>query len=88
MNIRAAFPFIMILGASTGLLIFLGAWAIASQIDPQRLQASGISGDAPQTGTFNLSQPSQGESSLGQGKRRTDADTWWGKAALAVCPLH
>ena len=93
----APFVFVAVIVVTVALIIFFGAWAVASDAEGREL-AFGFSGSAledpdaadskgggPATGS---GQAAFGVAPIGETSDEGLSDTWWGQGFLKACPLH
>ncbi len=92
----APFVFATVTIGTLALIIFFGAWAVASDAEGREL-TFGYTGttleDFGATESEGGSLTSSGQAAFGVapiGESSEDAlsDTWWGKGFLKACPLH
>ena len=86
----APFIFLLVLGATVALIIFFGAWAVASDIEGRQLTFGVAAGSAPDdaAGGADAGRPAAfGAAPIGETDSAA-ADTWWGRGFLKACPLH
>ena len=86
----APFIFLLVLGATVALIIFFGAWAVASDIEGRQLTFGVVAGSAPDNaaGADDDGRPAAfGAAPIGETDSAA-ADTWWGRGFLKACPLH
>ena len=93
----APFVFVAVIVVTVALIIFFGAWAVASDAEGREL-AFGFSsstledsdiaeseGGGPSTGS---GQAAFGVAPIGETSAEGLSDTWWGQGFLKACPLH
>ena len=88
----APFVFVAVIVVTTVLIIFFGAWAVASDAEGREL-TFGLATSAQDGSTTSGSEGGEqaqaafGVSEIGE---TSDAasETWWGKGFLKACPLH
>jgi hypothetical protein len=84
------FVFAAVVALTIALIVFFGAWAVAS--DSERALTFGLPGTTPAE-SQNVGRTDQAESGpfrvarIGEAEEDAD-DTWWGQAFLKACPLH
>ena len=92
----APFVFVAVIVVTVALIIFFGAWAVASDAEGRELtfgltgttledsDTANTEGGAPSTssGRAAFGVAPIGETSGGA------SDTWWGQGFLKACPLH
>ena len=84
----APFIFLLVLGATVALIIFFGAWAVASDIEGRQLTFGVAAGSAPDDAAADAGRPAAfGAAPIGATDSAA-ADTWWGRGFLKACPLH
>ena len=89
----APFIFLLVMGATIMLIIFFGAWAVATDIEGREL-TFGLTGSAPgdtAAPNDNTGAPAAfGAAPIGETAAPNDgaAGTWWGRGFLKACPLH
>ena len=88
----APFVFVAVVIATVGLVIFFGAWAVASDVEGREL-TFGLAGTTIEDpGAPNVEGGEQGRASFGVapiGEAESGAaETWWGQGFLKACPLH
>ena len=88
----APFVFVTVVAVTVALIIFFGAWAVASDAEGREFtfglagttledsETTNSEGDDDARAAFGVAPI--GETSEGA------ADTWWGKGFLKACPLH
>ncbi len=88
----APFVFVAVIVLTVALIIFFGAWAVASDAEGRELtfglSAASLedSGDAGAEGD-DQARAAFGVAPIGETSEGA-ADTWWGKGFLKACPLH
>ena len=87
----APFVFVAVIVVTVALIIFFGAWAVASDAEGRELTFGFSSstledseGGGPSTGS---GQATFGVAPIGE-ESGGASDTWWGKGFLKACPLH
>ena len=88
----APFVFVAVIVVTVALIIFFGAWAVASDAEGREL-TFGFSGAAledsegggPSAGS---GQAAFGVAPIGETSDDSLSDTWWGQGFLKACPLH
>ena len=88
----APFVFVAVIIATVALVIFFGAWAVASDVEGREL-TFGLAGTATEDpGASNAEGGEQGRAAFGVTPigETSDAaaETWWGQGFLKACPLH
>ena len=88
----APFIFLLVIGATVALIIFFGAWAVATDIEGRQLTfglAAGSTPDAPASAADGAP-AAFGAAPIGAPAPDADgaANTWWGQGFLKACPLH
>ena len=89
----APFVFVAVIVMTVALIIFFGAWAVASDAEGRELTI-GLTGAAVQDSeTANSEGGEQGRAAfgvapIGETSGSAAADSWWGKGFLKACPLH
>ena len=88
----APFVFVAVIVVTVALIIFFGAWAVASDAEGRELVFGFSSstledseGGGPATGS---GQAVFGVSAIGESSDEALSDTWWGQGFLKACPLH
>ena len=95
----APFVFLTVLVITVALIIFFGAWAVASDAEGRELNfgfSSSAVQDSETSGDEGSGQASNafGSNAFGSGAIGADSsdealsDTWWGQGFLKACPLH
>ena len=83
----------MVLVITVALIIFFGAWAVASDAEGRELTFA-LTGadleDAKVTGEEGggLGQAAFGSAAIGETSDDALVETWWGQGFLKACPLH
>ena len=88
----APFVFVAVIVVTTVLIIFFGAWAVASDAEGRELTfglAGAVQEDSATVDTKGgeQAQAAFGVSEIGE-TSSTASETWWGKGFLKACPLH
>ena len=87
----APFVFVAVVVVTVTLIIFFGAWAVASDAEGRQL-TFGLSGSTLEDTEGGSPSTSSGQAALGVapiGETESGvSDTWWGKGFLKACPLH
>ena len=88
----APFVFVAVVVVTVTLIIFFGAWAVASDAEGREL-TFGFSGSTLEDSESGSPSTSSGQAAFGVAPigETTDeglSDTWWGKGFLKACPLH
>ena len=93
----ASAVFLIIVVLTLALIIFFGAWAVASDAEGRELTfgfssatledsgAANSEGDSP---SINSGQSAFGVATIGETSDEALSDTWWGQGFLKACPLH
>ena len=92
----APFVFVAVIVATVALIIFFGAWAVASDAEGRELTfgLAGTTSQGSETANTEGGGPStnSGRSAFGVAPigetGNSAADTWWGQGFLKACPLH
>ena len=88
----APFVFVVVATVTVVLIIFFGAWAVASDAEGREL-TFGLTGSTMQDSDTVESQGGEqaraafGVAPIGETSDAA-ADTWWGQGFLKACPLH
>ena len=88
----APFVFVVVATVTVVLIIFFGAWAVASDAEGREL-TFGLTGSTMQDSDTAESQGGEqaraafGVAPIGETSDAA-ADTWWGQGFLKACPLH
>ena len=88
----APFVFVAVIVLTVALIIFFGAWAVASDAEGRELTFGlpGTTQEGPETA--NTDGGADGRAAFGVapiGETESGAsDTWWGQGFLKACPLH
>ena len=92
----APFVFVAVIVVTVALIIFFGAWAVASDAEG-RVLTFGLTGSTLENSETASTEGGSPSTSSGQaafgvapiGETESVAsDTWWGKGFLKACPLH
>ena len=94
----APFVFVAVIVVTVALIVFFGAWAVASDAEGRELafgftSATIEDSDVADSGGGGPA-TSSGQAAFGSGAIGGDspdealADTWWGQGFLKACPLH
>ena len=89
----APFVFMAVIVVTVALIIFFGAWDVASDAEGREL-TFGFSGstledsDAADSEGGGQGQAAFGVAPIGETSEGGASDTWWGKGFLKACPLH
>ena len=88
----APFVFVAVVVMTVALIIFFGAWAVASDAEGRELSFGLTTATQQDSETANSEGGEQGRAAFGVapiGETDTGAaDTWWGQGFLKACPLH
>ena len=89
----APFVFVAVIVATVALIIFFGAWAVASDAEGRELTFGFSSttleeSDISSTEGGGQDQNSFGVTRIGETSDDGLSDTWWGNGFLKACPLH
>lgn len=85
--------FVVVILITVALIIFFGAWAVASDAEGRELtfaltgsalEDSGPTGD----GSGAQGQNAFGAAPIGETSDEALSETWWGQGFLKTCPLH
>ena len=88
----APFVFVAVIIATVALVIFFGAWAVASDVEGRELSFGLAVTTTEAPGASNAEGGEQGRAAFGVapiGETEDGAaETWWGQGFLKACPLH
>lgn len=88
----APFVFVAVIVVTVTLIIFFGAWAVASDAEGRQLTFGLPGSTLEDTGSGSPStssgQAAFGVAPIGETSDEGLSDTWWGKGFLKACPLH
>ena len=89
----APFVFLVVIVATVALIVFFGAWAVASDAEGRELSFGFSSttleeSDISSTEGGGQDQNSFGVTRIGETSDDGLSDTWWGNGFLKACPLH
>lgn len=87
-SIPKPLPFLIVVVATVLLVIFFSAWAVSADIDEGDGGLSfAITSGGSSFGASTSGSPEQRAANV-QDEGESEADSWWGKAALKACPFH
>ena len=93
----APFVFVAVIVVTVALIVFFGAWAVASDAEGRELTFGFSSSTLEDSGTADSEgggpatssgQAAFGVAPIGETSDEALSDTWWGKGFLKACPLH
>ena len=93
----APFVFVAVIVVTVALIIFFGAWAVASDAEGRELTFGFSSSTLEDSGATNAEggdpaassgQAAFGVAPIGETSDEGLSDTWWGQGFLKACPLH
>ncbi len=89
----APFVFLVVIIITVALIVFFGAWAVASDAEGRELNFGLASSALEDTDAADSEGGAQGRAAfgvapIGETSDEGLSDTWWGKGFLKACPLH
>ena len=88
----APFVFVAVIIATMALIIFFGAWAVASDAEGREFTFGLSPTSLEESATANTEGGEQGPTAFGAapiGETSGGAsESWWGQGFLRACPLH
>ncbi len=85
--------FLIVIVITVALIIFFGAWAVASDAEGRELTfafTGSVLEDSDATGGGSDAQDQNafGVTPIGETSGEALSETWWGQGFLKACPLH
>jgi len=89
----APFVFVAVIVVTVALIVFFGAWAVASDAEGRELTFGFSSSTLEDSGVADSEGGGQGQAAfgvapIGETSDEGLSDTWWGQGFLKACPLH
>ena len=88
----APFVFVVVTTVTVVLIIFFGAWAVASDAEGRQLTFGVAGSTLRDSGSTASEGGGQARAAFGVAPigetSESAADTWWGQGFLKACPLH
>ena len=86
--------FLLVVVVTVALIIFFGAWAVASDAEGRELSFGFSSSTIQDSNVSGAEGEQQASNAFGSGAIGADpsdealSNTWWGQGFLKACPLH